>query len=119
MNYLDLLGVKYLKQSSDASKGLDCWGLVIAIYARDKNIVLPILTNYDSEYLASKFRRVDNLEEYDICTFKIKSSYINHVGIVMNKDQFLHVHEKGAVQVERLKHRYWQNRLEGCYRWKQ
>ncbi len=55
----------------------------------------------------------ENLKEGDLIFFKTKKDYINHVGIFLINDKFVHASTSQGVTISDLKESYWNERLAG------
>lgn len=110
--------------------GVDCWGLVRLFYQNELGIQLP---SYDTDYLTSAHResvagaivkflpdagwaRVEDGRQGDLVIFKI-FGLPTHVGILLNKDDFLHAFAGCDSCIERLSAITWSRRIHGIFRW--
>ncbi len=103
----------------------DCWVLVKDYYLDFYNIELPVIDysseDWDvdgvpflnSEYLNSVgFEETNTPEVGDIVTFKVMSSYINHFGIYIGDNLFLH-HAENRLSCREPIRGLWAKYLEG------
>lgn len=110
--------------------GVDCWGLVRLIYARELDIDLPsygetsaadlikvsraITADKDDEQWKSVDR--SDLKAFDVAVMKFSGKRsIGHVGIIVNARQVLHVEKATAAVIVPLDHWTVRERLE-CFR---
>lgn len=122
------IGIPY-KRHGETREGIDCWGLVCLFYKEQYGIELPpyndVLTDKKVEmfkgrfdnnnHLYSLFEKTDAPEFGDITQFNICGVPV-HVGIYLNKREFLHAKENFSTM--KAKYRDWENRIEGHYRYK-
>jgi cell wall-associated NlpC family hydrolase len=121
------LGVPYKHQGRDLS-GIDCYGLVIAIYA-DLGIKLFDIEedytpdwswknkNYFLENAHKDWQEVHMAQILDVATFKNGKDVMNHAGIMLDGDRFISACKMGVV-VCRVSAPKWQKRFCGFYRYK-
>ena len=128
------LGVPFVHKGRDL-KGIDCYGLLCLVY-RDLGYILPDYTDYGIEdykrewyeegkdyYLQlyhTLWEKVEKPEPWDGLLFRHSrhTNTINHVGIYLGDEQFLHCYEGSEVGVARLDRPYWSRRLYGSFRFK-
>ena len=121
------LGVPFKHQGRSIEEGLDCWGLIRAIYA-DHGITLfdlesyevdwaKVGKNYFLEHYADQWERVDQSNFMDVALFQTSPSVVNHAGLVLNNSKFIHASKAGIV-VSRLGELQIFKRLAGFYRLK-
>jgi len=118
------LGIPYLHKGRD-SDGIDCWGLVIAIYKED-NLDIFDLEDYEKNW----HLKGDNhfIENYysawqqhslpvfkDVLLFNSSKGITNHAGVYLDNGKFIHGSKAGVV-VTRLEGK-WQDRLYGVFRY--
>lgn len=119
------VGLPFLDLGRDTS-GLDCWGLVKLIYGQELGIELPDYFTYSSvtdfEEVEATILRVkaswDKVEipaEKDVVLFNCANQPL-HVGVVVNRYQFLHSPQGDFTRIESFKSGIWNKRLEGFYR---
>ena len=121
------LGVRFKHQGRDVAEGLDCWGLIKAIYA-DHGIELFDLESYEInwsktgknyflEHYADQWQRVQRPQLMDVVLFKASEAVINHAGLVLDNARFIHASKAGIV-VSRLGELQIFKRMAGFYRLK-
>ena len=108
--------------------GLDCYGLIIAIYA-DLGIKLFDIEedytddwawknkNYFLENCHKEWAEVVRGKLFDVVGFKNSKGIINHAGIMLDDDRFLNSCRAGTI-VCRVSDSIWQKRFYGFYRHK-
>lgn len=122
-NYTDLIGVQYKKNGRDI-KGLDCYGLVKTLHDR-MGKHMPDYATPDNQSLINQLINTgkldcEELQEQEpgcIVLFKIPPFSL-HMGVVLDKEKFVHIIQHRNVAVERLDSRIWSKLRVGYYRWK-
>jgi cell wall-associated NlpC family hydrolase len=108
--------------------GADCWGLVRAVLADVRGVMLPDYGNGYAgtadhegieasirEGLVRDFQRVEVPQAFDLVIFNL-CNQPRHVGLMVTSWQFLHVPEGQSSRIERIEDRMWAKRVEGFYR---
>lgn len=100
----DWLGTRY-KAGGNTKAGTDCSGFVSSVYQK----VYGKSINRSSGDIYKQIREVSKsqLKEGDILFFKIKSSHINHVGLYLNQNKFIHSSTSKGVIVNSLDEEYY------------
>lgn len=112
MNAMGLIGVPYVWGGSQTNKGLDCSGLVRAVYQQASGLVLP----HNASEQAAVAAPVDQseLRPGDLVFFNTLRRAFSHVGIYVGEGKFVHAPKPGAaVRIEDMNKHYWQRRFEG------
>ena len=91
------------------SQGIDCSGFVKAVYRDAFNISLPRTTI--TQVHAGKSVSLDELQPGDLVFFK-PPDYPRHVGIYLNRSQFVHASKSKGVTISKIDAYYW-----GKYFW--
>ena len=93
---------------------IDCSAFTSTIIRDIYRINLPrtAAEQYNESLRISK----DSLQEGDLVFFKTKRNYINHVGIFLANDKFVHASTSQGVMISDLKESYWSDRFVGCGR---
>ncbi|UFS56662.1 C40 family peptidase [Comamonadaceae bacterium M7527] len=115
INAMGLIGVPYVWGGSQTSKGLDCSGLVQAVYKQASGVVLP----RNASQQAAAAMPIDNseLRPGDLVFFNTLKRAFSHVGIYVGDGKFVHAPKPGAVvRIEDMTKRFWQRRFEGARR---
>lgn len=103
------IGVPY-KYGGNSKSGIDCSGLVVQIY---NNVYAKKLyrTSYEIYEKNCKKISVNELKEGDLLFFNTskKKNRINHVGLYLQKDKFVHTSTRKGVIISDLKDLYYKN----------
>ena len=119
------LGINY-KHKGRSLSGLDCYGLIIRVYADFGVELIDLQDEYDErwqwkrwaesiEQHYKKWQKVEIPQLLDVVLFK-KNNIVNHGGVVLNNGRFIHCCKLGVI-VSRLDEQIWQRRIEGFYRY--
>ncbi len=108
MTALTLMGTPYKFGGTSPETGFDCSGLVQYIYRDISTVTLP-RTAAEMANLAGRDVTTRELVVGDLLFFRLgKSSRINHVGVYIGEDRFVHAPRTGKnVQIDKLDNRYW------------
>ena len=108
MMALSLMGTPYKFGGTSPESGFDCSGLVQYIYRDISTVTLP-RTAAEMANLAGRDVTTRELAVGDLLFFRLgKSSRINHVGVYIGEDRFVHAPRTGKnVQIDTLDNRYW------------
>ena len=121
------LPVPFKHQGRDM-QGLDCYGLVIAIYADLGIKLFDIEEDYSVDWsfkgkniflenAYKDFIEIDKPVLYDLVAFKSKNGVMNHLGIMLDENRFINACKAGVV-VCRVNEGIWIKRFAGFYRHK-
>ena len=91
------------------SQGIDCSGFVKAVYWDAFNISLPRTTK--AQVYQGKSVSLNELQPGDLVFFK-PPGYPRHVGIYLNRSQFVHASKSNGVTISKINAYYW-----GKYFW--
>ena len=110
--------------------GVDCWGAVVLIYAEKLHIELPVYEDVNwkdsaavwvaiAENEKASWREVAPADraEYDVVLLRIKGIPW-HVGVLVDRNRFLHADPMRGMCVERLESVHWRSRIVGYHRLK-
>ena len=86
--------------------GVDCSGFVKAVYKRIFEIDLPRTTGAQAEF--GRPVKQKDLRPGDLVFFK-PPSYPRHVGIYLNRSEFIHASKSRGVTISRIDPVYWGN----------
>lgn len=122
------LGVPYLHQGR-SMQGLDCYGLVILIYADLGIKVFDIDEDYTMDWswknknnfiedVCKSWQEVKIPDIFDVITFKNNKGIMNHAGIMLDNERFINTCSAGTI-VSKLDHPLWLKRFKGFYRHKE
>jgi cell wall-associated NlpC family hydrolase len=108
MTALTLMGTPYKWGGTSPEEGFDCSGLVQYIYRDVSDVVLP-RTAAAMAKMAGRDVTEKELMVGDLLFFRLgKSRAINHVGIYIGENRFVHAPRSGAViRIDLLSDRYW------------
>lgn len=108
MTALTLMGTPYKFGGSSPEAGFDCSGLVQYIYRDISTVTLP-RTAAEMANLAGRDVTTRELVVGDLLFFRLgSSSRINHVGVYIGEDRFVHAPRTGTnVRIDKLDNRYW------------
>jgi probable lipoprotein NlpC len=96
----DWTGVKYKLGGMDKS-GIDCSGFALLLEKNIYGLTLPRRSKDQAE--AIKKKNVNNLEEGDLIFFSFGGNEVDHVGVYLNNDFFVHASTTRGVVVDDLK----------------
>lgn len=104
------LGTPYLYGGS-TKKGVDCSGLVCAIYQKVYLVKLPRTSA--EQFLTAAPISEKEVREGDLVFFRIGGSHVSHVGIYLKDQQFLHASSSKGVIISNLLESYYKKQLAG------
>jgi hypothetical protein len=104
---VNLLGKPY-KNSAKGPDAFDCSGFIFFIYQRI-GITIPAMTEGQIKYGSNVSG--DSVQPGDLVFFKIKQDL--HVGIMINKKDFIHSSKSRGVAVNDINESYWRKSLLG------
>ncbi len=96
-------GVPY-RYGGLTKSGVDCSGLVFLTFRDQFGLPLPRTAQAQAR-LGQPVAR-DDIRPGDLVFFKTRPS-VNHVGIAMGNDKFLHASSKQGVKISSLNNTYW------------
>ncbi|WP_051412107.1 C40 family peptidase [Halonatronum saccharophilum] len=117
------------KHNGRSLQGLDCWGLLIAIY-RDFGLDLP---SDDGAFISEQWYKEDpnrylrglskigievgfqELMVLDLVYFELLDGVVTHSGVMINDREFIHILQKRNVEVSRF-NRFWRKKFAGARR---
>ena len=121
---IDLIGVPF----ADGGRGpdsFDCWGLCLEVFRREGITLRDYrLCCHDSEGFRGNFeierpawRRHEwpDIPSPAVVALRFNTTAVNHVGVYIGDNKFLHTREKTGVVIERVDSPYWKRRIEGFY----
>ncbi len=106
------LGTPYL-YSGSTKKGIDCSGFVMQMYKQVRQISLP--HNAAKIYEKSEKISKSSLREGDLVFFGGFWS-VDHVGIYLEGNRFVHASSSKGVVITPLNNSYWKKRFKGAGR---
>ncbi len=96
----DWAGVKYKMGGMDKS-GIDCSGFALLLEKKIYGLTLPRRSRDQAE--AIKKKNINNLEEGDLIFFSFGGNEVDHVGVYLNNNFFVHASTTRGVVVDDLK----------------
>src|ERR1051325_7200586 len=120
--YLDLLG-KPFEWGGRGPDSFDCYGLVKFVLGRNGINIPDYPSNksgvLNSLMILSEMRKFEksNAEDGAVAVFRMDFSGPSHVGIVVDRNAFLHITENTQVVREELSAPLWNRRIVGFYKW--
>jgi cell wall-associated NlpC family hydrolase len=112
-NVCQHFGTKY-RLGGQNSSGFDCSGFVRYMYDRVFNMQLP-RTAREMSMIGNKVDK-NELKPGDLVFFQTKGSQINHVGIFIGADTFIHSSLGKGITEDQLKQNYYDQRFAGAVR---
>lgn len=108
------LGVAYQRGGQAAGVGFDCSGLTSYAY-KQADITLPRTAR--EQYAFTRRIAKTQLKPGDLLFFKIRSRKIDHVGIYVGDNRFIHAPRVGEdIKFGNLTNPYWQRHYAGAGR---
>lgn len=107
------LGTPY-KYGGSTKKGVDCSGFVMNMYQDVRGKAMP--HNAARMYDMGKKVSRDELQEGDLVFFGSLWK-IDHVGIYLNGDRFVHASSSRGVMISPMEDNYWKPRFQGARRY--
>lgn len=123
------LGVPW-KEKGRSLEGLDCYGLMVMIYAdfgfklldweeenKDYDEKWYLKENILEENYWKQWEKIEEPAPLDVVLLSGIEGMAYHAGIVLTSRRFIHTCKAGTV-VSRLDDRRWKSRIQGFYRFK-
>ena len=105
------MGVSHRLGGMD-KKGIDCSGFVSIVYQDIYNKKLPRISSAMADRIVRKYD--DQLQEGDLVFFSFGGKGIDHVGIYLHNDRFVHVSTSRGVIISNLKDTWYYKYLTRC-----
>lgn len=114
MMAMSLIGTPYVWGGNTPASGFDCSGLVKYVFHETQGLPLPRTSRAMSQYQASrKVTRMHQLQPGDLVFFATGRKGINHVGIYVGDERFVHAPNRGGtVRLDSMTTRYWKPRYQ-------
>lgn len=125
------INLKY-KHRGREFNGVDCYGLVWLVLKNEKQIILPEYEYEQRWYLKGRNYileikkdltnwsdiNIEGIKPFDIILFynTPNKMIVNHMGIYIGEEKFLHIGEEFNSLVDRLNN-YWKNRIYAIVRY--
>jgi len=106
-------GIRY-RFGGQTPEGFDCSGFVRFMYDRVFSMRLP-RTSREMSTIGKKVERSE-LKPGDLIFFQTKGSRINHVGIFVGNDTFVHSSLSKGITEDKLQQKYYDKRFAGAVR---
>ena len=103
----DWIGVPHV-MGGMSKQGVDCSGFVDNVYKDVYGISLP-RNSQDIEKVVEPIDDKTQLKEGDLVFFNSQDGKVNHVGIYIKEDNFIHASSSKGVMVSNLNEKYWAN----------
>lgn len=122
------MSVPYKHKGRTLKDGLDCYGLILIWYKFKFGIELIDINedyeklwaikgkNYFIENYHKQWIKVSEQKIDEVILYKNKRGIVNHGGICMGNDRFLHACRAGVV-INRICDPQWNKRIDGYYRY--
>lgn len=106
-------GIRY-RFGGQTTKGFDCSGFVRFMFGRVFDMQLP-RSSREMSSIGTRIKR-SNLEPGDLVFFRNGKGRINHVGIFVGNDSFVHSSLSKGITRDRLNEKYFDRRFAGAVR---
>lgn len=105
------VGTPYRYGGAEKGRGCDCSGFVMSVYNRALGMKIPRNSALQQEFCKPIERR--EVRAGDLVFFAIGSDSlkINHVGMMVNEDEFLHASQSKGVILSNLQNLYYSKRF--------
>ncbi|AEG59144.1 C40 family peptidase [Desulforamulus ruminis] len=107
-----LIGSKY-RSGGESPAGFDCSGYVRYVF---KNFNIDLVHTAAGQYNAGTVIKKEQLEPADLVFFNTGGSGINHSGIYIGNNQFIHSSSSRGVRIDSLADSYWSKNYRGANR---
>ena len=105
------LGIPYSFGSKDPSTGFDCSGFVSYVYEKAINYKLPSGSRFQFAKGGGLLVNYEQLNPGDLMFFSHTGKSINHVGIYVGDEKFIHAPRTGRrISIDEIG-RYWKQRF--------
>jgi len=112
-NVSQYFGTRY-RSGGQTPAGFDCSGFVRFMFDKVFNMSLP-RSSKEMSAMGNKVSK-NELQPGDLVFFHSKSQRINHVGIFIGNDTFVHSSLTKGITEDQLKHEYYEKRFAGAVR---
>lgn len=127
--YSDYLKIPFVDMGRDKT-GVDCYGLVCLYYKRELGIILPeylippqkageINSGILHEKETGRWEEQSKPERGTVILFNLHNRHtvINHIGVYIGGNRFIHTLKDHGVSLVRLPHYYFTPKIRGFYKW--
>ncbi len=112
-NVTRYFGTHY-RSGGQTPAGFDCSGFVRFMFGKTFDMELP-RSSTEMAAIGTKVNK-DDLQPGDLVFFQTKGRRINHVGIFIGNDTFIHSSLSKGITEDRLNHSYFEKRFAGAVR---
>jgi cell wall-associated NlpC family hydrolase len=113
VNVTQYFGTRY-RSGGQTPAGFDCSGFVRFMFGKAFNMQLP-RSSREMAAIGNKVNK-NELLPGDLVFFHTKGQHINHVGIFIGNDTFIHSSLSKGITEDQLKHDYYEKRFAGAVR---
>ncbi|NTW69451.1 MAG: C40 family peptidase [Chlorobiaceae bacterium] len=113
VNVTQYFGTRY-RSGGQTPAGFDCSGFVRFMFGKVFNMELP-RSSREMAAIGNKISKQD-LQPGDLVFFQTAGRQINHVGIFIGNDTFVHSSLTKGITEDQLKHDYYEKRFAGAVR---
>ncbi|AQS60089.1 C40 family peptidase [Desulforamulus ferrireducens] len=106
------VGVRY-RSGGESPSGFDCSGYVRYVF---KNFGIDLVHTAAGQYKSGTVINRDELRPGDLVFFNTGGNGINHSGIYIGNNQFIHASSSRGVRVDSLSDSYWSKNYRGANR---
>lgn len=106
------IGVRY-RSGGESPKGFDCSGYVRYVY---KNFGIDLVHTAAGQYSAGTAIKREELRPGDLVFFNTGGRGINHSGIYIGNNQFIHASSSRGIKIDSLYDSYWKPKYRGASR---
>jgi len=112
-NVTQYFGTRY-RSGGQTPAGFDCSGFVRFMYDKVFNMTLP-RSSREMSVLGQRVSK-EELQPGDLVFFNLKSKHIDHVGIFIGNDTFVHSSLSKGITENQLKQKYFDKQFAGAVR---
>jgi cell wall-associated NlpC family hydrolase len=126
----ELIGIPFNKNGNSPKEGFNCWSFVKYVYKNYYSIEIPDYESYfanplDKEtykhFLKHKqesiWKKISIPVEPCVILIRNNSKYVNHAGIYIGNNKFLHCLLKTGVIISDIYEPNWRLKIEGFYKY--
>lgn len=106
------VGIRY-RSGGESPSGFDCSGYVRYVF---KNFGIDLVHTAAGQYKSGTVINRDELRPGDLVFFNTGGNGINHSGIYIGNNQFIHASSSRGVRVDSLSDSYWSKNYRGANR---
>ena len=124
-----LIGLPFKNFGTNPKEGFDCYGLVVYVYKKFFNIEIPnynhnLINAFNSEDIhkvieeeRKNWKRLKIPKKPALVLIKNHPIYINHIGVYIGEDRFIHALDKVGVIMSSINDKYWKRKIVGFLKW--